>query len=69
MSASSGIYTGAIQTSASAFWQVEMPDSPPKAEKVVQHGDGVLSPLGDNITVTVVYIDMWPTSVTSILWL
>ena len=67
MSASSGIYTGAIQTSASAFWQVEMPDSPPKAEKVVQHGDGVLSPLGDNITVTVVYIDMWPTSVTSIL--
>ncbi len=66
MSASASVYTGTIKTAAQTFWRVETPDSPPKAEKNVEQGDGVLSPLGDNTTVNVIYTDIWPPSVTSI---
>ena len=67
MSATSGVYTGKIDTSPQAFWAVSTSDSPSKAEIMMQQGDGRLSPLGDNETINITYVDASPHSVWSIL--
>ena len=67
LSATHAVYTGKIDTAPEPFWTISTSDSPPKSETAMIVGDGLISPLADNSTVNITYVDASPYSVTTLL--